>query len=221
MHANKKIIICKFNLKNKCKLGHQNVNELNDILTKFEGLKQEYESLKRNLRENFEKLSNLDKNVGDVTNNGVNALSKPLYIIVFSKKINISAKIQINHLKRLEITKITNDDNDESMDQMLTNNKSNVKRNGLNIEKIHYENEYDNKLKALEEQIKSNKQDLLYKINDLNEQMKINKNIKKEMRSKHKIAKATGLKLEIVFEMMFENEKSVLDRINITGKNLF
>jgi hypothetical protein len=50
------------------------------------------------------------------------------------------------------------------MDQKLTNNKSNVKRNGLNIEKIHYENEYDNKLKALEEQIKSNKQDLLHKI---------------------------------------------------------
>jgi hypothetical protein len=50
----------------------------------------------------------------------------------------------------------------------LTNNKSNVKRNGLNIEKS----------KALEEQIKSNEQDLLYKINDLkNEQMKINKNI--------------------------------------------
>ena len=73
------------------------------------------------------------------------------------------------------------------MDQMLTNNKPNVKRNGLNIEKIHYENEHDNKLKALEEQIKSNKQDLLYKINDLNEQIKINKNIKKEMRSKHKI----------------------------------
>ncbi len=50
----------------------------------------------------------------------------------------------------------------------MTNNKSNVKRNGLNIEKS----------KALEEQIKSNEQDLLYKINDLkNEQMKINKNI--------------------------------------------
>ena len=50
-HANKKIIICKFNLKNKCKFGekckirHLNVNELNDILTKFECLKQEYESL--------------------------------------------------------------------------------------------------------------------------------------------------------------------------------
>jgi len=39
--------------------------------------------------------------------------------------------------------------------------------------------------------------------------MKINKNIKKEMRPKHKIAKATDLKLEV----MFENEKSVLDRI--------
>jgi hypothetical protein len=44
--------------------------------------------------------------------------------------------------------------------------------------------------------------------------MKINKNIKKEMRSKHKIAKATDLKLEAMFEKMFENEKSVLDRIN-------
>ena len=81
------------------------------------------------------------------------------------------------------------------MDQKLTNNKSNVKSNGQNIEKIHYENEYDNKLKALEEQIKSNKQDLLYKLNDLkNEQMKINKNIKNEMWSKQKIVKATDLK---------------------------
>jgi hypothetical protein len=97
----------------------------------------------------------------------------------------------------------------------LTNNKSNVKRNGLNIEKIRYENEYDYKLKALEEQIKSNKQDLLYEINDLkNEKMEINKNIKKEMRPKHKIAKAIDIKLEIMFEKMFENEKSVLDRIN-------
>jgi hypothetical protein len=184
MHANKKIIICKFNLKNKCKFGekckfrHLNVNELNDILTKFEGLKQEYESLKRNFRENFEKLSNLDKNVGDVTNNGVNALSKPLYNSFFKENKHISYNTNKSS-QTIRNKKITNDDN-ESMDQKLTNNKSNVKRNGLNIEKIHYENEYDNKLKALEEQIKSNKQDLLYKINDLNEQMKINKNIKKE-----------------------------------------
>ncbi len=52
-----KITMCKFNLKNKCKLGekckfkHLNINELNDILNKFEGLKQEYESLKRNFKE--------------------------------------------------------------------------------------------------------------------------------------------------------------------------
>ena len=38
MHKNKKIIICKFNLKYKCKLGekckfkHLNINELNEIL---------------------------------------------------------------------------------------------------------------------------------------------------------------------------------------------
>ena len=63
---------------------------MNDILTKFEGLKQEYESLKRNFRENFEKLSNLDKNVGDVTNNGVNALSKPLYNSFFKENKHIS-----------------------------------------------------------------------------------------------------------------------------------
>ena len=46
MHANKKIIICKFR--------HLNKNELNDIWTKFKGLKQDYESLKRNFRENCE-----------------------------------------------------------------------------------------------------------------------------------------------------------------------
>ena len=67
MHKNKKIIICKFNLKYKCKLGekckfkHLNINELNEILNKFEGLKQEYESLKKDFKENGEKLSNLDK----------------------------------------------------------------------------------------------------------------------------------------------------------------
>jgi len=153
----KKIIICKFR--------HLNVNELSDILTKFEGLKQESEPLKRNFRENFEKLSNLDKNVGDVTNNGVNALSKPLYNSFFKENKHISYNTNKSSLT-IRNKKITNDDN-ESIDQKLTNNKSKSKRNGLNIEKIHFENEYDNKLKALEEQIKSNKQDLLYEINDL------------------------------------------------------
>ncbi len=84
MHKNKKIIICKFNLTNKCKFGekckfkHLNINELNDILNKFEGLKQE--SLKRNCKySNAEKLSNLDKKLCDVTDNNINTFSKPLY----------------------------------------------------------------------------------------------------------------------------------------------
>jgi hypothetical protein len=53
MHTNKKIIICKFHLKNKCQSGekckfrHVSVNELNDIFTKFKDLKQENTILKR------------------------------------------------------------------------------------------------------------------------------------------------------------------------------
>ena len=35
----KQIIICKFNLKNKCKFQHIGIKELNDILAKFEDLK--------------------------------------------------------------------------------------------------------------------------------------------------------------------------------------
>ena len=118
-------------------------------------------------------------------------MSKPFF---FQANSFFKENKHISYNKNKSPQKITNDDN-ESMDQKLTNNKSNVKSNGQNIEKIHYENEYDNKLKALEEQIKSNKQDLLYKLNDLkNEQMKINKNIKNEMWSKQKIVKATDLK---------------------------
>ncbi len=93
MHKNKKIIICKFNLKNKCKLGekckfkHLNLNELNEILNKFEGLKQEYESLKKNFKENGEKLGNFDKKLCDVTDNNINTFSKLLYSS--NKKLNL------------------------------------------------------------------------------------------------------------------------------------
>ena len=61
MYRNKKIIICKFNLKNKCKLGekckfkHFNINELNDILNKFEGLKQEYTSRSKEVSKKMKK----------------------------------------------------------------------------------------------------------------------------------------------------------------------
>ena len=85
IHRNKKIIICKFNLKNKCKFGekckfrHLNIDELNDILNRFEDLKQENEQHKKNFTEKCENLSNFDKSFCDVTSINVNALSKPLY----------------------------------------------------------------------------------------------------------------------------------------------
>jgi isochorismate synthase EntC len=116
MHKNKKIIICKFNLKNKCKLGekckfkHLNINELNEILNKFEGLKQEYESLKKNFKENGEKLSNLDKKLCEVTDNNINTFSKPLYSSFFkeNKHLNdLNAKFfQKNNIKEIETLQI-------------------------------------------------------------------------------------------------------------------
>ena len=51
----KKIIICKFNIKNKCLFGekckfqHLSINAQNENLNKFEGINQENVSLKRNL----------------------------------------------------------------------------------------------------------------------------------------------------------------------------
>jgi hypothetical protein len=57
IHRNKKIIICKFNLKNKCKFGekckfrHLNIDELNDILNRFEDLiSKKMSSLKKILQ---------------------------------------------------------------------------------------------------------------------------------------------------------------------------
>ena len=73
----KKIIICKFNLKNKCQFGekckfkHLSLNAMNEILNKFEDIKQENVSLKRNLKEKLKMISNLDKDSCDVTNNNV------------------------------------------------------------------------------------------------------------------------------------------------------
>ena len=73
MHQNKKIIICKFNLKKKCKFGekcrhrHLSLNELNDIIYQYEELKQENKVLKLNFNEKCQELSNLRKKCCDVT----------------------------------------------------------------------------------------------------------------------------------------------------------
>ena len=68
MHTKKKnIIICKFNLNNKskfeekCRFQHISVNELNDIINKYQDLKQENAPLKLILKEKSLKIINLDK----------------------------------------------------------------------------------------------------------------------------------------------------------------
>jgi hypothetical protein len=59
MYTSKKIIICKFNLKNQCKFGekckfqHIGIKELNDILAKFEDHKQENVLVKLNLKKSL------------------------------------------------------------------------------------------------------------------------------------------------------------------------
>ena len=69
MHKkNKIIIICKLNIKNKCKYRHLNGSELNDIVNKYENLKQENVSLKSVLKEKCQKISNLEKKCYDGTN---------------------------------------------------------------------------------------------------------------------------------------------------------
>jgi len=63
-----------FNLKNKCKYGekckyrHLNGSELNDIVNKYESLKQENVSLKSVLKEKCQKISYLEKKYYDGTN---------------------------------------------------------------------------------------------------------------------------------------------------------
>ena len=105
MHTNKKNIICKFHLKNKCQSGekcwHVSVNELNDILTKFKDLKQENTSLKRDLKGKCIKLRNLEIKYCDVTNNGVHALAKPLYKNFFNSEIMLKNQNEgLNQLKK-------------------------------------------------------------------------------------------------------------------------
>jgi hypothetical protein len=60
---------------------------MNKILIEFENLKQKYESLKRNLKEKCQNLSNLEKKDCDVTNESPHTLSKPLYNSFFKENI--------------------------------------------------------------------------------------------------------------------------------------
>ena len=135
----KKIIICKFNLKNKCQFGekckfkHLSLNAMNEILNKFEDIKQENVSLKRNLKEKLKMISNLDKDSCDVTNNNVKELDKPLYNSFFKEisKDHIKSKIKLvqerTNSEKVKREDINLDDSNEFMYQLLTNNKNEIK----------------------------------------------------------------------------------------------
>jgi hypothetical protein len=135
----KKIIICKFNLKNKCQFGekckfqHLSIDALNEILNKFEDIKQENVSLKRNLKEKLKIISNLNKESCDVTKNNVKDLDKPLYNSFFKEISKDQSKSKIKLVqKRKNNDKVEREDinlyeNSESMYQLLTKNKHEIK----------------------------------------------------------------------------------------------
>jgi hypothetical protein len=97
-----KIIICKFNLKNKCYFGkkcrfhHLNLKELSEIIVLMEDLKSENKSLKTELKEKAMELSNLKKKSCDVKRDAVHALEKPLYSSFFNQEIKYSNDTKTN-----------------------------------------------------------------------------------------------------------------------------
>jgi hypothetical protein len=138
MYTSKKIIICKFNLKNKCKFGekckfqHIGIKELNDILAKFEDLKQENVLLKLNLKKKSIKLSSLENMHCDVTNESTYALVKPLYNSFFSKnKVLKNQKERFNQLNELKQTVKPEgsgiEEDSKSIDKSLAKSKPNLK----------------------------------------------------------------------------------------------
>jgi hypothetical protein len=167
MHNKKKIIICKFNLKNKCLYGekckfrHLNINELNDVLKKVEDLKQENELLKSELKGKCIEIRNLEKKNCDVTNDSVHLLAKPLYNSFFKKKSqNESAKIERNILKDMKIIVSTDDsgidDEIDGNDNVISINKykSNSKRSNQNLAIIQNKQiEIEIKLNHLEDRL--------------------------------------------------------------------
>jgi hypothetical protein len=69
--------MCKFG--EKCKFRNLSVNKINDILNKYQELKQEKASLKLQLKGKCFKLKNLGEKYCDVTNDNVYTLLKPSY----------------------------------------------------------------------------------------------------------------------------------------------
>jgi len=137
MHTNKKIIICKFNLKKKfqfgekCKYRHISVNEINEILASFVGLKQENESLKSVLKDKCRELSNLYKKRCHVTDYNVNVPTKPLYNSFFEKSESLDDHkvATIGKNERIDMIQSEESGIDEGIDQTIT--KHNLKNRNI------------------------------------------------------------------------------------------
>jgi len=123
MHTNKKIIICKFNLKKKCQFGdkckyrHISINELNNILASFIGLKEENESLKSVLKDKCRDLSNINKKSYHVTDYNVKALTKPLYNSFFENCESL------NDRERRDMVQSEESGIDEDINETMTKHK--------------------------------------------------------------------------------------------------
>jgi len=91
---------------------------MNEILNKFEDIKQENVSLKRNLKEKLKMISNLDKDSCDVTNN---SFFKEISKDQSKSKIKlVQEKTNNEKVKREDINL---DESNESKYKFLTNNK--------------------------------------------------------------------------------------------------
>ena len=131
MYKNKKIIICKFNLKKKCQFGdkckyrHISVNELNNILASFIGLKEENESLKSVLKDKCRDLSNMYKKSYHVTDYNA-ALTKPLYNSFFENSESL------NERERREMVQSEESGIDEDINEKVVNHLSELQSKARN-----------------------------------------------------------------------------------------
>jgi hypothetical protein len=240
IHTKKKIIICKFYLKNKCQFGekckfrHIGVSELNDILNKFEDLKQENTSLKRDLKDKNIKLSNLKNKYFDVTNDSVHALEKPLYNSFFcSKKMPKNQKEkQIGESKQWRESEESGIDDDfETRDKI--SGKSEIKLETQTHMKTKIKdtlkNDQNNKESASLLQNKQSEigKNFSYQETQRQDEAKTNENFFNELKnfinvlnSKTKKNTSEILELQAAIERFKKNEDMIIATIDITNERI-
>jgi hypothetical protein len=216
MHKNKKIIICKFNLKNKCQFGkeckflHLSINELNCVLNKMEDLKQENESLKSDLRNKCLEIRFLENKFCDVTNDSVHVLTKPLYNSFFKKKNqNESAKIEP---KKQTETKYTVQNGDSGLDDETEFDDDGIIDNKY-ISILNKQKEIEKKLKEMEKVQAGNQA----------KQTRINGEVNNKLLEHGKIAanhKNLIVNQDKKLEEMKTNQTEMNNRIDLIENNL-